>query len=242
MERSLSENFSLGLAGNFGHNNIDIDGSGSRTKSDDYGINLYGRYTYADWFAGLRLGYAQSQVDNRRDMPLNGLTADADYDIDYWSASLMTGYTFRPGIFDITPVLGFTYMNAQTEAFSESGAGVLNLKYDDNDYDSFEGTLGVDARTTIVADEYLELTPHLNVGVAYEFADRSSKIKTGFAEVPAVPWFEQESSNVSRTSFLVGGGIDARINDGIILGVGYQGRIQDDYQDHSAMLNIAFEF
>jgi outer membrane autotransporter protein len=61
------------------------------------------------------------------------------------TAGLSAGYDFVLGPFTLAPVIGYFYVDGDLESFRERGAGGLNLQYEERDFRSSVGSLGVRA-------------------------------------------------------------------------------------------------
>ncbi len=88
-----------------------------------------------------------------------------------YSAGLSGGYDFLVGGLTLSPTIGFFYIDATIDSFTESGAAGLNLIYDEQTFQSFTGNLGF--RVTYAWNlSWGVLLPHLRVDYVREFKDR----------------------------------------------------------------------
>lgn len=86
------------------------------------------------------------------------------------------------------------------------------------------------------------MTPSLHLAVAHELADTQASVATTFAAVPDFPKFDALSSDLGRTSFNLGAGVDAQLNDTVSLYIDYQARLREHNHEHNGMLGIKVEF
>ena len=114
--------------------------------TDSFALSLYGSVYAAKnfYFDGI-VNVANSSYDAERNITYvdgTGLvTADAAGDTDGMTLSggLSAGYDFLVGGLTISPNLGFFYIDATIDGFTETGAGGLNLIYDEQKFKSLTG-------------------------------------------------------------------------------------------------------
>ena len=113
------------------------------------------------------------------------VTADAAGDTDGMTLSggLSAGYDFLVGGLTISPNLGFFYIDTTIDGFTESGAGGLNLIYDEQKFKSLTGNAGL--RLTYAWNvSWGVLLPHLRADYVREFEDDVDVFGVRFANDP----------------------------------------------------------
>jgi outer membrane autotransporter protein len=99
------------------------------------------------------------------------------------SGGLSAGYDFLVGGLTVSPNLGFFYIDATIDGFTESGAGGLNLIYDEQKFQSLTGNLGL--RLTYAWNlPWGVLLPHLRIDYVREFEDDVDVFGVRFASDP----------------------------------------------------------
>ncbi len=99
------------------------------------------------------------------------------------SGGLSAGYDFLLGGLTVSPNLGFFYIDATIDGFTESGAGGLNLIYDEQKFKSLTGNLGL--RLTYAWNlPWGVLLPHLRIDYVREFEDDVDVFGVRFASDP----------------------------------------------------------
>ena len=99
------------------------------------------------------------------------------------SGGLSAGYDFLAGGLTISPNLGFFYIDTTIDGFTESGAGGLNLIYDEQKFKSLTGNAGL--RLTYAWNvSWGVLLPHLRVDYVREFEDDVDVFGVRFANDP----------------------------------------------------------
>ena len=111
-------------------------------------------------------------------------TADASGDTDGMTLSggLSGGYDFLVGGLTMSPNLGFFYIDATIDGFTETGAGGLNLIYDEQKFKSLTGNVGL-RRTYAWNLPWGVLLPHLRADYVREFEDDVDVFGVRFAAI-----------------------------------------------------------
>ncbi|HEY5759911.1 MAG TPA: autotransporter outer membrane beta-barrel domain-containing protein, partial [Steroidobacter sp.] len=157
----------------------------------------------------------------------NGLVnVDARGDTDgmTYSAGLSSGYDFLLGGFTLSPNLGFFYIDATIDGFTEQGAGGLNLIYDEQTFQSFTGNLGF--RVTYAWNlSWGVLLPHLRVDYVREFKTDADVFGVRFAADPnatSAPPILVETDNPDESYWRLATGLSAQFIHGVSGYVEYQ--------------------
>lgn len=214
----------IGLAGNVIHSTIDQQGfrDGDTGKMNTWGIGLYGTQQYGKVYVDGNLGYAQHSLDSNRTTAL-GRVAGASSDFKQISAKLAGGYRINlddKGASVLTPMLSVEYGNLNQSAYTEAGAGALNLNVDSRTIDRTRGSLGLRYNTVLkggTTSFYPEFMAAVNtqsmgntdVAARYE-GDTSGNTFT----TPGV--------NVPNTSFTLGANLRVVPHKSIELQIGYR--------------------
>ncbi len=158
--------------------------------TDTWAISLYGSaYAARNLYFDAIVNVAKADYGADRNITYvdgNGLVnVDARGDTDgmTYSAGLSGGYDFLLGGFTLSPTLGFFYIDATIDGFTEQGAGGLNLIYDEQTFQSFTGNLGF--RVTYAWNlSWGVLLPHLRVDYVREFKNDADVFGVRFAADP----------------------------------------------------------
>ena len=154
------------------------------------------------------------------------VTADASGDTDGMTLSggLSAGYDFLAGGLTISPNLGFFYIDATIDGFTESGAGGLNLIYDEQKFKSLTGNAGL--RLTYAWNlSWGVLLPQLRVDYVREFEDDVDVFGVRFANDPnaaSTPPMLVETDNPDTSYWRLAAGFSAQFKHGISGYVEYQ--------------------
>ncbi|MBN2068925.1 MAG: hypothetical protein JW739_04740 [Opitutales bacterium] len=119
--------------------------------TSNYDFGLYARYNHGgDYYYGaFTYGAGEYDVDRFATAARSHLlvsqaqeTAIGNTDSTYWSAYLEKGYTFEMGESVLQPFAAFQYTQLEFDRFTETGAGLLNLNVDFDDWTSMRTLLG----------------------------------------------------------------------------------------------------
>ena len=226
---AAAEGLVFGLAGGYSDTDLDFD-NGNDIDYDGFQIAAYGSFAPNAWYLDGMVSYAWYDNDSRRSTI--GGTAKGDYDSEVFTAYAETGYELKVDPVSFTPFLGVGYAHAETDSFTESGAGAFNMAIDSGDADSFTTTLGIDVAARLQVDRDVFLVPEVRVGWEHEFEDDHQTIGASFAGAPA-SGFSVIGSQVADDSAVVGAGLSLEIGQAWQIYVDYDGRLNEDYSQHA---------
>ncbi|MBF0252832.1 MAG: autotransporter domain-containing protein [Candidatus Omnitrophica bacterium] len=130
----------------FGYSQSEIDGkkSDANTDFDTYQATVYLRHQIEDWYMNASGSFGWNEYEGNRYISFTGVNrlAKADYNGQEYAAYVDTGYNFHINEFTITPVISMRYSHVNIGAYTETGAGALNLKVDSQSYDFLESGVG----------------------------------------------------------------------------------------------------
>ena len=88
--------------------------------------------------------FAYNTYDTSRQIAIGPLsyTPIADFNGQEYSGYIEGGYTFNIQKFSLTPLPSFEYAHLHIADYTETGAGVLDLKSDSQDYDVAQTGVG----------------------------------------------------------------------------------------------------
>lgn len=206
-----------GVFAAYGEPRYDQDFSASSAKSKTVQAGIYGRYVSDAWHIDGVASYARQKADTSRWVTAGGLNrlATGSFDGDAWSAQVETGYTIKQAGFDVQPLAAISWLRQTQNAYSETGAGALNLILPKQSQNSLRSSLG--ARTVVPFD--LGGAPAVfeaRAAWSHEFKDTRS-IDARLAGDPAAGVFTLSGPHVPRNSAVLGMGIATQATRGLRL-------------------------
>jgi uncharacterized protein YhjY with autotransporter beta-barrel domain len=232
LDYRLSDNMVLGSSAAYGKSTLNFNPNGQGgldTKS--WALSVYGStYAAKNFYFDAILNLANSGYDADRNITYvdgTGLvSADATGSTNgkTWSSGLSGGYDLLFGRLTISPNVGLFYIKAQIDQFAEKGAAGLNLVYEEQNFKSFTGNMGV--RLTLPWNlSWGVILPHLRVDYVREFETDVDVFGVRFAADPDVnstPPILVRTENPDPSYWRLAGGLSAQFRFGISAYVEYQ--------------------
>jgi outer membrane autotransporter protein len=184
----------LGLALGYGMASVSSDGIRAGDESDIRSTiaGLYARVPVGKFFLNAMLNTSQHSTESNRQTAV-GERAQGDYDGSEVGGTLQFGRRFALATegLSVTPILTVDYAQYTQEAYAETGAGDIGLRYAEQDYDQSSASLMV----------RLSKETKLGEGVA-----SSWNAYLGYRRLLSTPTYDNTVSFVGDTeSFFVGG-------------------------------------
>lgn len=239
----------------YGQSSIDFNPrSEGALDTDTWAISLYGStYAAKNFYFDAIVNVANASYGADRNISyvdgsgLVDVDARGDTDGMTYSAGLSGGYDFLVGGLTLSPTLGFFYIDATIDGFSEQGAGGLNLIYDEQTFQSFTGNLGF--RVTYAWNlSWGVLLPHVRVDYVREFKNDADVFGVRFAADPnaaSTPPILVETDNPDESYWRLATGLSAQFIHGISGYIEYQ-RLESfefiNFQDVSMGLRFQRSF
>lgn len=243
-----------GVALAHGQSSIDIDGGEGGLDTDSWAASLYGSaYVSKQFYLDAIVNVANADYGADRNIVyVDGaglVDADARGDTSgmTYSAGISGGRDFLYKGFTLAPTVGFFYIDATIDSFTERGAGGLNLIYDEQSFQSFTGNFGVRA-TYAYNVSWGVLLPHLRIDYVREFKNDVDVFGVRFAADPnamSAPPILVETDNPDESYWRLATGLSAQFIHGISGYVEYQRLVSFEFisfQDVSMGLRFQKSF
>ena len=244
-----------GLALAYGDSEVQFDPhDDGALDTRSWALSAYGSvYAAKNFYLDAIVNFTNAQYDAERNISyadgigLVDVDAAGDTKGLTLSGGLSTGYDFLVGGLTVSPNLGFYYIDATIDGFTESGAGGLNLVYDDQNFRSLTGNLGL--RATFAWNlPWGVLMPHLRVDYVHEFEDDVDVFGVRFASDPNATGTAPiliETENPDSSYWRLATGFSAQFTHGISAYIEYQ-RLESfdliSFQDISMGLRLQKRF
>jgi outer membrane autotransporter protein len=225
------DNAILGLS--YAHSVSDIKGYGRNTDVDSNTLVLYGEYKPSNLFIGGMLSYGKSSYEEKKDVAQT--LVKADYNADIIALQSLVGYELNYKTINITPTAGLRYVSVNTEDYTDTAS----QKVSSDKVNVFTGLVGVRFDKRFKISNTLILTPEVKLGVQHDFKnDNASSIVT----LANGSSYVVKGDKLDKTLFEVGTGLGVDINNKWNISVNYEGKFKDNYQDHTALMNVKYAF
>ena len=209
--------------------------------ANGYFGSLYGGMLWNRTFAQSVLSFGTNDFDNRRDVHvgLEERMATSRHGGTTLSA-LVTGGTRLPaGRWGIEPFASLRYARTSEKAFTEAGAGSVNLVVDKHATPWMQSDLGVRFTTSVLRDAYA-LLPEVHAAWSHDFGlDRD--ITAAFQADPSMP-FTLSGAKIDSEGLVAGAGLTYTTTSGWKASVRYERMQRGDYRSNGLMVRLGSGF
>jgi outer membrane autotransporter protein len=173
------------MGASFAYTYTSINGKGdgnAQTNLNSYQFSLYSDYTSKRFYLESMVGYARSANSTVRELTFGGLNRQAKgaYGANQYMASIGGGMTITLGPQTwLTPRVGLTYAHYAADAYTEEGAGNLNLRVGSDAVSVLQASIGARVETRIRGDG-ASLIPFASVDLNYDLLGQESRVSGEF--------------------------------------------------------------
>ncbi|PZO77509.1 MAG: hypothetical protein DI629_14295 [Mesorhizobium amorphae] len=229
----------FGLAGGYTTTDIDVMDGGAATDSGHVGI--YGALSQGP--IALEGALAYSFADHELARAAGPAVARGITDGHAWSGFAQVSYDIAPnlGLSDLrlAPAARFRGVHASRDAFTEEGAGILNLSVAEDEVGLAYGGVGVMMRGETLLGS-VTLTPELSLFYERNFGDTA--VTSIGTLAPVGIDFDTSVGAGGRDLLNLGAGVEASFSDRWSGHMRYEGAFGSDIESHSASVGISLRF
>ena len=228
--------FTVGFGGGYLMTALNFNDGSNASQNAGLGF-LYGRYAQGPLWFGAMAAYGGGKVSGARSLPGTGLTASGDRGADFGIVQAQGAYDIPLGAVTFEPRASLSYIHAGQAAFSESGAGILDLTYSNTDTDVLEGRLIGRVMTRFVTGSWT-LVPYVEAGVQETFTGLSRDVTMADGA------FTGSAAGISPapTAGIVGAGIAAGMSEAVDLFLNYQGQLSANTVGNRFAAGVEYRF
>ncbi len=248
----VSENFIAGAAFGYTAADNDFDGNNGDLQQDTYSFSVYGSVFSGAFYVDGVIGYAfsDSDLDRRvafRDVATGGARtinriASSSTDGEELTLGVGAGYEFSQGGFSLSPYLRADYADTNLDGYRERGARGLDLAVGDQDFQSFETTLGADV-SYAHSTGFGILLPSARLEWAHEYDNDSRRIGAQYVNDPNANRFFVRTDSPDRNYYTLSGGLSALMAGGMTAFAELETVLgREDYERHTIRVGGRLEF
>ena len=230
-EKKINNDVKVGVA--YAYNNTDVDGFMRDTEIDAHSAILYSEYKPAEWFVNTVISYTWGEYDE--DKYVLGNTLSADYDVNSIAWQAMTGYEFAWNNTVVTPQAGLRYIHYEQDSYKDSADTYVS----GDNADLLTAVVGAKISTDYQLDNGMMLVPEARLAMTYDLNTDSANASVRLANGGA---YSVKGDRLDRVAVEFGAGVKAEVNDNVELAVAYEGSYRDNYEDHTGLLNLKYNF
>ena len=230
-EKYVTEDTKIGLG--YAYTNTDIDGFMRSTDVDTHTAFVYGEYKPSNWYVNGIMSYGWSDYSENKNV--SGIGVKADYDAETFGLQAMTGYDMQVKGFGLTPEVGLRYVHISQDGYTDSA----DQKVSGNDSDILTGVIGAKVSKTWTLENGINIKPEARIAATYDLMNDDVNSVVTLANGSA---YAVEGDALDRFGMEFGAGVTAEVNDNVEFALGYEGKLREDYQDHTGLVNLKYKF
>jgi outer membrane autotransporter protein len=243
LDRVLAPGLRAGVTVGYSNGTQWVAGFDGRGVSNTFQTGLYANYNEGKVYADALLGYAYSSNQMWRNIAVPGLasrTAQGTAGANQFFGQIEGGYRFDfggdNGVF-VTPFARLQAYTATQNAFTESGAGSLNLSIASQTTNSLRTVLGAQLGASMDMGWRERLALQFRLGWSHEFADTARPVTAILAGAPAMP-FTTFGASPLRDGAVVGFAASTAIAQGVSAFLRYEGDISGQDSTHALAAGV----
>lgn len=211
--------------------------------SEAVSLAAYASYAPGAWYVDGALGYAHYWGNLSRTIAFPGIlrTAQGNPTANQFLGSIESGlgFSMNPRL-TLTPFARVEVTAASQNAFTETGAGAINLSAAAQNTTGVRSILGVEFSGSVAVAESQNLLLALRVGWAHDYADLTGKLTANFVGKPDTS-FTVLGPTPDRNAATIGASANLPLKFGQAF-VNYDGNLSQSYSTHALMLGLKVVF
>ena len=217
--------------------------AGSRTTLNSFQATGYFSWQPGDpETAGVtidgQLGFGYNLYRQNRRIDFLNRTAHASFDGQQYLGTVRVGYTIPVGdSASVGPFAAIREVHLKNAAYTETDAGVANLRVGSLDADSFGQEIGLQG-AAILDGATGRFAPAFKLGWVHNYVNGPIPLTAVLGGVA----FTSTSARGARDGVTIGAGVTFQQNDRVRIGVQYDGEIRRAFQSHSASIKLTAAF
>ena len=218
-DRAVGENLLLGLAGSWGKQGTDFDGTPSKVDADQRSLAVYGLWRLGEHlFVDGLLANGQLDFDLTRWNETAKASAHATRAGDQWFGALTFGYEHRSASgLTLTGYGRYDGHRATLDGYRESGLGAYDLVYGEQTVDNSALAVGLEGSLTLKR-ERLSWRPHWRVEYRSALENRGD-VALNYTQRPRDADYVLAMRSYNDDMLSIGAGMDLQLDNGWLFGL-----------------------
>lgn len=238
LDRLVAPGLRVGAAVGYQNGNQWVGGFSGSGNSNTFQAGLYANYGDGPLYADAVVGYAYSANQMWRSIAIPGLAPRTAYGLtgaNQVYGQVEGGYRFDLGGLAEAFVTPFARLQAYTgtqNAFTETGAGSLNLSVAQQTTNSLRTVLGAQLGGSMDLGWRDRLAMKVRLGWSHEYADTARPVTASFAGAPAAP-FTTYGVAPQRDGVVLGLAATTAVAEAMSVYVRYEGEVSGQDNAHA---------
>ncbi len=212
--------------------------SGGKVNQETVQFVGYGTYQFTPrFFAYGQAGAGIVDYRQTRAIPFAGAAARSTYDGQVYHAKVGVGHDYQLSAMTLTPMVGLQYARSTNASYTETGAGVLNLRVLGRSVDALTHDIGGRVTTEIQTPHGL-VTPELKLAWTHDYINGAIPTSGLLAGVGFATTTQRISANGARVNLAA---TLAHLS-GVQIRLAYEGDLRSNFQGHTGLLRASMPF
>ncbi|MEX0887301.1 MAG: autotransporter domain-containing protein [Phycisphaeraceae bacterium] len=239
MDYSLSPQVFIGVTAGYSTTSVDFNEGRGDGDVDTFRVGPYIGLAHGNFFLDASATWGRHENDYTL-IGISGLESTADFTADDVTAHVSGGYRHRMdnGQTMLIPTAAVTYTHYMRDGFEEDG-GLAAKRFDEQDVDSLETTLGLRIEHHVITDGP-RFVPNAFLGWSHEFMADDNDVTFQFVGTPDS--FTIAGPSPNRNAIRAGGGLNVVISDTMTGFIQYDGRFSSDETTHALTGGFGLQF
>lgn len=209
---------------------------GHRIDLESVQVLGYGSHDLAAWRLQWQADATRSSVKSARTLGFIGRSAQASYRANASHLGMSVGRPMTLASTSVTPLVGVDWRRARSNAYTETGAGALDLRVAAQKAEELVAKLGVEARHPLGAQSHLLA----QVAVGYDLSGGRDSTSAQF--VGGGPVFSTPGTQRQRTLAELGLGVVHKVGSAVDMRVHYDLSLRGGMTDQGVSLRLDWRF
>ncbi len=233
-----SGDFVFGAAGGWSEDQIKYGLGNSKGHSNSWQVGGYAGYTAGNVDADLQLAYSEGSFGVNKSIVVATIdrATMASFNGDLFKAVGTVGYNASLADMSIRPFIGVDFDSGNTKAFTETGAGALDLTVGKINVDKTNLMLGIDLIPSLTG-----LSPYGSLTYLYDVDNKARNI-SAFFNGNAASAFTVSGVKPDQSEFDIDAGLAYATSANMSLYVGYQGAYRSDLNRNGVSAGLKINF
>jgi outer membrane autotransporter protein len=240
----VSRDLLAGAALSYSGGGFGVQGISGNGAVSTFSFGAYASYAPGNWYLDGALGYAHSWGDLSRSIVFPGLvrSASATPGANEFLSSLETGYHIRVDEnMALTPFAAMQGIVIRQNAFTESGAGAIDLQVADETTASARSLLGLEFTGDLPVGLAQPLGLQLRAGWSHDFADPARSVTASFVGAPDAS-FTVQGASPDRDAAVIGVGLSLPVMPSGELFLRYDGAFAGNFSVNAGTVGFHLAF
>ena len=222
VEKKFDKALKVGAGVQF--DSTDIKAYSRKIKVDSTTGFIYSEYKPNKWFINSVASHGYASYDERK--YALGNRYDSEYNVHLSSIAAMFGYEY--GIF--TPEAGLRYYHIKQDGYTDA----LGQSVKEDKIDILRAVAGV--RMT---KDFGRFRPEAYIGLTYDISNDRGNTTVNLANGSS---YTVPGKRLNKLGYETSIGLETKLDDHLSVSVSYIGAYRDNYQEHTGMFNLKYNF